>query len=143
VYFRGLRVLIGEEKKRTAGATTANELTGFGEYRWDSWLWRGVYFLVAIVIALVGDSAPVDILSARLFWVHMVQHLFLLVIIAPLLVAAAPLQPLWLGLPGWARRFVEGAGKLKAGHVSYRVGHRVGYWLRQPVVACILLIVGV
>jgi len=141
LYFRGLRVLIEEEKK-TAGATNSPKLTGTEWYRWDSWRWRGVYFVSAIVLVLAGDSAPVDIFSARLFWVHMVQHLLLLVIIAPLLVAAAPLQPLWLGLPGQVRRFVRVGAELEVGRVVCRVGYRVGHWLRQPAVSCVLLIVG-
>ncbi len=41
--------------------------------------------------------------SYVLSWVHMIQHLFLLVIIAPLLVASAPLLPLWHGLPDRVR----------------------------------------
>lgn len=89
-------------------------------------------------IILLGDSAPIDILSSRFFWVHMIQHLLLLVVMAPLLVAAAPLQPLWLGLPGWARRLLKAAAKLKAGRAFYRVGH----WLRQPAISCGLLIIG-
>src|SRR5258708_34328140 len=122
LYFRGWRVLVKAEQRKTASATTASVLTGSGGYQWNSWLWRGAYFLGAIFFILLGDSAPIDILSSRLFWVHMIQHLLLLVVIAPLLVAAAPLLPLWLGLPGWARRLVKGPAKLKAG--------RAFSWLR-------------
>src|SRR5207248_5064157 len=86
--------------------------------------------------------APIDTLSARFFWVHMIQHLLLLVVMAPLLVAAAPLQPLWLGLPAWARRLGEVPAKLKAKRVLYRVGQWVGQGLRQPAISCGLLIIG-
>ena len=143
LYFRGWRVLVKAEQRKTATATTSPELTGSGAYQWDSWLWRGAYFLGAIFFALVGDSAPVDILSGRFFWVHMIQHLFLLVVMAPLLVAAAPLRPLWLGLPGWVRRLFEASAKLQAERVLYQVGHRVGRWLRQPAVSCVFLIAGI
>ena len=125
LYFRGWRVLVKAEQRKTVRATTSPELTGSGGYQWDNWLWRGVYFLGAIFIILLGDSAPIDILSGRFFWVHMVQHLFLIVVMAPLLVAAAPLQPLWLGLPGWVRRLFEASAKLQAERVLYQVGHRV------------------
>ena len=137
LYFRGWSVLVkAEQAKRAPMAPSA--FTGFdaGKYQWDSWFWRGTYFLGAIFIILLGDSAPVDILSSRFFWVHMIQHLLLLVVIAPLLVAAAPLLPLWLGLPGWARRLVK---RLKAGRAFYRMGQ----WLRQPVISCGLLITGI
>jgi len=139
LYFRGWRILVKAEQRKTASATTAPVLTGSGGYQWNSWLWRGAYFLGAIFFILLGDSAPIDILSSRLFWVHMIQHLLLLVVIAPLLVAAAPLLPLWLGLPGWARRLVKGPAKLKAGRAFSWLGH----WLRQPAISCVLLIAGI
>ncbi len=139
LYFRGWQVLVKAEQRKTASTTTSPELTGSGGYQWDSWLWRGAYFLGAIFIILLGDSAPIDILSGRFFWVHMIQHLLLLVVMAPLLVAAAPLQPLWLGLPGWARRLVKASARPKAKRVLYQVGH----WLRQPAISCGLLIIGI
>src|SRR3989440_1315015 len=139
LYFRGWRVLVkAEQAKRGAMAPPAFAGFDAGEYQWDSWFWRGTYFLGAIFIILLGDSAPIDILSSRLLWVHMIQHLLLLVVIAPLLVAAAPLLPLWLGLPRWARRLVRSSAILKAGSPFHRLGH----WLRQPAVSCVLLITG-
>jgi putative membrane protein len=141
IYFRGWRVLVkAEQAKRAARgrATTSPTSSSFdtGTYQWNSWFWRGTYFLGAIFAFLLASSAPVDILSSRLLWVHMIQHLLLLVVIAPLLVAAAPLLPLWLGLPGWARRFVK---RLKAGRAFYRAGQ----WLRQPAISCGLLVIGI
>jgi putative membrane protein len=139
LYFRGWQVLVkAEQAKRAARTTTSPELTGSGEFQWDSWLWRGAYFLGAIFIILLGNSAPIDILSSRLLWVHMIQHLLILVVMAPLIVAAAPLLPLWLGLPRQARRLVRASAMLKAGSAFHQVGH----WLRQPAVSCALLIVG-
>ncbi len=79
LYFRGWQVLVKAEQRKTASTTTSPELTGSGGYQWDSWFWRGAYFLGAIFIILLGDSAPIDILSGRFFWVHMIQHLLLLV----------------------------------------------------------------
>src|ERR1700730_1141179 len=126
LYFRGWRILVKAEQRKTASATTSPELAGSGAYQWDSWLWRGAYFLGAIFIILLGDSAPIDILSGRFFWVHMVQHLSLLVVMAPLLVAAAPLQPFWLGLPRWARRLLKASTKLETERIFYQAGDRVG-----------------
>lgn len=141
LYFRGWRVLVkAEQAKRSARTRIPSALTGSyaGEYQWNSWLWRGTYFLGAIVALLLATSAPIDTLSSRLFWVHMVQHLLLLVVMAPLLVAAAPLLPLWLGLPRWARRLVKAVVKPKA----WRAFYRVGQWLQQPAISCGLLIIG-
>ena len=140
LYFRGWFVFIKEERATgTAGARTVS-LDGYevNTIAWDSWLLRGVYFFVAILIALVGDSHLVDYFSGRLFWVHMVQHLFLLVVIAPLLVASAPLFPMWYGLPEWARRLLSRLARSKAAIPFYYVGR----WLRQPAVSSLLLMVG-
>ena len=156
LYFRGWRVLVKAEQAKRAARSRATARVGLsihrdtcppgkvpttftgsegGEYQWNSWFWRGTYFLGAILTLLLASSAPIDTLSSRLLWVHMIQHLLLLVVIAPLLVAAAPLLPLWLGLPSWARRLVK---RLKAGRAFYRVGQ----WLRQPAISCGLLIIG-
>jgi len=142
LYFRGWYILVKTERaKDTARVKTSSSEDG--TIVWDSWLLRGVYFTVAILIALVGDSAPVDFFSGRLFWVHMVQHLFLLVIIAPLLVASAPLVPLWLGLPGRARRFIKATVETRVGRAFSRMGLWVGHWLRHPAITYVLLVVGV
>ena len=140
LYFRGWRVLVKAEQAKAARTKTrsVSNSSQVGAYQWSSWFWRGTYFLGAIFALLLASSAPVDILSSRLFWVHMIQHLLLLVVIAPLLVAGAPLLPLWLGLPSWARRLVRASSMLKSGSPFHRFGH----WLRQPVVSCGLLIIG-
>jgi len=138
LYFRGWRVFVKAEQRKPARATTSPELTGFGRYQWDGWLWRGAYFLGAIFFILLGDSAPIDILASQLLWVHMIQHLLILVVMAPLLVAGAPLIPMWLGLPSWVRRLVRASAMLKAGSAFNRMGH----WLRQPAISCVLLIAG-
>jgi cytochrome c oxidase assembly factor CtaG len=141
LYFRGWFIFVKEERARgTAGARTAISLDGYevATIAWDSWLLRGAYFFIAILIALAGDSHLVDYFSGRLFWVHMVQHLFLLVIIAPLLVASAPLLPMWYGLPERVRRLLSRLAKSKAAKPFYYVGR----WLRQPAVSILLLMVG-
>jgi cytochrome c oxidase assembly factor CtaG len=138
VYFRGWRILVNAERRKAARTTSSPAFTGnrAGEYWWDSWFWRSIYFLAALFVFLLASSAPIDILSGRLFWVHMVQHLLILVVMAPLLVAGAPFLPLWLGLPRWARRLVK---TLRVGRVFYEVGR----WLRQPAVSCAILIAGI
>jgi cytochrome c oxidase assembly factor CtaG len=142
LYIRGWMTLSKEDlAQKAARARASAALTGSpaGWYQWNSWFWRGIYFVIALFLALVGDSAPIDILSGRLFWVHMIQHLLLLVVIPPLLVLAAPLQPLWLGLPGRARGLLSAAALPHVKRAFYAVGH----WLRHPVVSCGLLIAGI
>ncbi|HEX9132680.1 MAG TPA: cytochrome c oxidase assembly protein [Ktedonobacteraceae bacterium] len=141
LYFRGWQVLVKAEQRKTAWARTHPALISFdaGENQRIAWLWRGACFLGAIFATLVASSAPIDNLSSQLLWVHMIQHLLFLVVIAPLLVAAAPLLPLWLGLPRWAHRLVKASAILKAGSAFNRVGH----WLRRPAISCVLLITGI
>lgn len=145
LYFRGWRVLLKEEQaKETARAIIDSERTDShaGTYRWNSWSWRGAYFLGSIIALILAASAPVDTLSSRLFGVHMVQHLLLLVVVAPLFVAGAPLLPVWLGLPRWTRSLVEAFVNMKTGRAFYRACYKIGYWLRYPAVSCVLLIIG-
>lgn len=61
--------------------------------------------LLTIVVALAG---PIDTDAATLFWVHMVQHVLLLTVAAPLIVLAAPWNSLWRPLPLGFRRSVAG-----------------------------------
>ncbi len=141
LYFRGWRLLVRAEQRKTARAKAPPVLTAFhaGQYPLDGWLWRGTYFLGAIFAFLLAASAPIDILSGRLFWMHMIQHLLLLVVMAPLLVAAAPVIPLWLGLPRWGRMLIKTCVNLKVRRGLYQM---VG-WLRQPAISCALLVIGI
>ena len=66
--------------------------------------WRAVAFaggLIALAVALVS---PLDPLGAALFSAHMVQHLILILVAAPLLVLAEPLGPALRALPPGRRR---------------------------------------
>jgi cytochrome c oxidase assembly factor CtaG len=139
LYFRGWSVLVkSAQAKQAARTTTSLALAGASKHQRGNWFWRGIFFMGAILMLLLASSAPVDALSSRLFWVHMIQHLLLLVVIAPLFVAAAPFLPLWLGLPRWARTLLKATVKLNVRRACYRLGH----WLRQPAIACSLLILG-
>ena len=142
LYFRGWSVLVKEEQGKKAARTkhsTQFASSHTGEFQWNSWFWCGIYFIAALFVFLLAASAPIDILSSRFFWVHMVQHLLLLVIMAPLLVAGAPLIPIWLGLPMWVRKLLLIFAKSKAGRAFYLLGH----WLRQPAITCAILFVGI
>ena len=51
---------------------------------------RGWQFLAGLAIALIALESPIDTASATSFSVHMVQHLLLTMVAAPLLVLGAP-----------------------------------------------------
>jgi cytochrome c oxidase assembly factor CtaG len=61
--------------------------------------------LLATTLALVG---PIDTYADRLLWVHMIQHVLLLTVAAPLIVLAAPWMSIWRPLPLGFRRSVAG-----------------------------------
>ncbi|MCC6173893.1 MAG: cytochrome c oxidase assembly protein [Chloroflexi bacterium] len=81
--------------------------TGCGVRGWQAASYAGG--LLAVAVALIS---PLDALGSALFSAHMVQHLLLFVVAAPLLVLGMPLLPLlWSlglstrrGLGGWWRR---------------------------------------
>jgi putative membrane protein len=91
--------------------------------------------LLTIVIALTG---PIDNQADRLFWVHMIQHVLLLTVAAPLIVLGAPWMSLWRPLPLGFRRSVAGslarerwAAPLRA--AGRALGSPVGAWLAFSV----------
>jgi putative membrane protein len=78
---------------------------------------RDCCFYAALVVLAIALSSPIDLLSAQLFWAHMVQHVLLLVVAPPLLVVARPWLRLWRALPLGARRSV-GRGVLHGGRTA-------------------------
>jgi putative membrane protein len=65
---------------------------------------RDFCFYAGLVVLAIALSSPIDLLSGQLFWAHMLQHVLLLVVAAPLLVVARPWLRLWRVLPLGARR---------------------------------------
>jgi len=65
-------------------------------------------FLAGLATMLLALASPVETLTHRSLAAHMVQHLVLMVVVAPMLWMGAPVAPLFVGLPrsirGRARR---------------------------------------
>src|ERR1019366_554505 len=51
--------------------------------------WRNACFYAALAVLAIALASPIEVLSEQLFWVHMVQHVLLIVVAAPLIVLAA------------------------------------------------------
>lgn len=62
--------------------------------------WQVGAFAVAWLALAAALVSPIDALAGTLLSVHMVQHLLLALVAAPLLVLAAPLLPMTHALPG-------------------------------------------
>ena len=67
---------------------------------------RALMFYAAMAVIVLALESPIDSLSDELFWVHMIQHLLLLMVAAPLIVLARPWISIWRPLPLSLRRAV-------------------------------------
>jgi putative membrane protein len=74
--------------------------------------WERAAFYSGLLVLAVALASPLEILSEQLFWVHMIQHVLLIVVAAPLIVLARPWIRLWRCLPlDTRRRLAQGLGK--------------------------------
>jgi putative membrane protein len=67
---------------------------------------RSTYFYTALAVLALALSSPLDALSDELFWAHMVQHVLLMLVAAPLIVLARPWIRLWRCVPLGTRRWL-------------------------------------
>ena len=97
--------------------------------------WRTVCFVSGLATVVAALDSPVDSLAEELLWVHMIQHILLLLVAPPLLALARPWNRMWHGLPlGFRRRAARAATqspRLAAARTAVRV-------LQDPVVAWLL-----
>lgn len=98
--------------------------------------WRTALFGLGLAALVAALASPIDAIALELFSVHMVQHMLLLAVAAPLLLAGAPVRPLLRGLPLALRRTVVRA---LARNTAFR---GLVHLLRQPLVAAALYVVG-
>ncbi len=71
-------------------------------------VWRLISYLTGLVILAISLMSPIDVLGGQLFFMHMVQHLLLIMIVPPLLLIANPMAVVLWGLPDGARRKIGG-----------------------------------
>jgi putative membrane protein len=91
--------------------------------------WRAAAFMAGSLAVGVALLSPIAAFSERLFFMHMIQHLLLLLIAPPLLLLGQPLVPILWGLPRRARGIVGQA--LRPGRPLARIGDA----LTTPVIA--------
>jgi putative membrane protein len=60
---------------------------------------RTVAFVAGLVTIVLALDSPIDGYAEQLFWVHMVQHVLLLVVAPPLILLGRPWPRMWLALP--------------------------------------------
>lgn len=66
--------------------------------------WRVGAFAAAVLALLIADASPLDALAGELFAAHMVQHLLIISVVAPLLLLGEPGVVLLWALPMHWRR---------------------------------------
>ncbi len=80
-------------------------------------LWRWLAFLAGILSLVLALVSPLDALSGALFSAHMVQHLILMMISAPLLILGElPLAIVWALPRAWAQGLGHGLSRSRAWH---------------------------
>lgn len=67
---------------------------------------QAMAFSSGLVAAAAAVLSPLDALAGSLASAHMVQHLLLVLVAAPLLAVSRPLETMWRGMPAGARRWV-------------------------------------
>jgi putative membrane protein len=98
-------------------------------------LWRSLALYGALASTLLALDSPIDGWANKLLWVHMTQHLLLMLVTAPLVVLAAPWMAFWRPLPLGCRRAV--AGTVVRGQTFAPV-RAVARWLSRPIPAFVL-----
>jgi putative membrane protein len=61
--------------------------------------WRSAAYFTGLAVLGIALMSPIDVLSGQFFYMHMIQHLLLVMIAAPLLWLADPMPIMMWGLP--------------------------------------------
>jgi putative membrane protein len=67
---------------------------------------RALMFYAGLLAIFLALGSPIETLAEKLLWAHMIEHLLLLLVAAPLIVLSAPWMSLWRPLPLGFRRAV-------------------------------------
>ena len=86
--------------------------------------WRGVAFYAGLATLVLAIDSPVDAYAGKLFWMHMTQHVLLMMVAPPLLLLGRPWPRLSRPLPRALRRplarsVLAGPG-LASGRTAFR-----------------------
>lgn len=99
--------------------------------------WNAFSFYAGLVVVVIALESPIDWLSPQLFTFHMLQHLLLIMVAAPLLVLGDPAITLLRGVPLGMRR--QGLGFAARRSWIERAGRRLA-WIRAPQTVFVVFI---
>src|SRR5262245_37167535 len=98
-----------------------------------SW-WRLVSFFGGLTVMFLAIASPLDVLGELLLYLHMTQHMLLMMVAPPLLWLGQPVVPLLRGLPSrWVRHAF-------AWFLRWRAMRRVGRTISHPAFCWIAFI---
>jgi cytochrome c oxidase assembly factor CtaG len=106
-----------------------------GRRRGLTQLWRGGAFALALATILVALDSWLEREADAWFWAHMLQHVLLMMVAAPLLVVAAPWMTFWRAFPLGFRRPVARTF-VKSPRLAWLRSAAV--WIASPLVAWVL-----
>ena len=87
--------------------------------------WRLAAYLAGLFFVGLALLSPIDSLGGQLFFMHMIQHLLMIMIAPPLLLIANPMPFLLWGLPPvWRKSVGRGLSKLLHRKSGFRQGVR-------------------
>jgi cytochrome c oxidase assembly factor CtaG len=123
------------------GRGTRHQLRLTSPARIASLKWRTAAFYAALATVVAALDSPIDAEATTLFWVHMVQHVMLMMVAAPLLVLAAPWIPIWRGLAVRDRRrlalwYLRSRGWRAARGAGRRMTAPLAAWILFDVNLC-------
>lgn len=100
--------------------------------------WHCLCFAGGLATILIALESPIDTWSETYLWSHMLQHLLLVLLAAPLVLLGAPLWPIWRAIPLGARR---GSLRWLMMHPRpRRLGLAIGHLLGSPRFAWIAFV---
>ena len=88
--------------------------------------WRLVSYYTGIILLVIALFSGIDVFQTQLFFIHMVQHLFLLMLAPPFLLLANPMPFILWALPKVERQQISRLLKRKS---DFR---KVFVWLTNP-----------
>ncbi|HZU20131.1 MAG TPA: cytochrome c oxidase assembly protein [Gaiellaceae bacterium] len=97
--------------------------------------WRGASFYAGLAAIALAVDSPVDAYADKLFWVHMLQHVLLMMVAPPLLLLGRPWPRIARPLPLGARRPV--ARSVLAGS-TLASPRRLARWIASPLPSLVL-----
>jgi putative membrane protein len=101
-------------------------------------VWRSLCFYAGLLAIFIALESPIDFLDRQLFWLHMMQHLVLIMVAAPLIILGDPAMPILRSSPlGPRRRFLR---MVTTQSWSHRVAAAFA-WITSPLPAAIIFIV--